>query len=203
MPLVALPALLACAPGCGGDDDGGGGSSSADASPGSSDAAPGGDAGGLFVLESSAFPDGGEIPPRHACADSDGDDVSPPLSWSGGPAAAGYAVVLTDLSIEGGFVHWVLWDVPGDLMSLPEDVDKVEEPEEAPGAKQTLAFDGETRGYRGPCPPDQHTYELALYAVDENPLSGVSLDSTRDEVAAVLADRALAAARLTGTFAPP
>jgi hypothetical protein len=42
-----------------------------------------------------------------------------------------------------------------------------------------------------------------LHAVDDDPLSGVSLDSTREEVAAVLADRALATARLTGTFAPP
>ncbi len=95
---------------------------------------------------------------------------------------AGWAVVLTDLSIDGGFVHSVIWDIPGDVAALPEGVEKVAEPAEPAGAKQTLAFDEETRGYRGPCPPEEHTYEFALYALGENPLAGVTLDSTRDEL---------------------
>jgi phosphatidylethanolamine-binding protein (PEBP) family uncharacterized protein len=180
--------LLATAAGaCGGDDDGG-----------AADAPDGGASD--FVLTSSAFDEGGEIPLRYTCP-PDGDDLSPPLSWSGGPAAAGYAVVLTDLSNQ--LVHSAIWDIPGGVTSLPEGVEKVAEPSTPAGSKQALAYDGETRGYLGPCPPERHTYEFAVHAVDENPLGGLTLDSTRDEVAAVLEDRALDRARLRADFAPP
>lgn len=207
---LALAALSATAA-CGGDDDGDGEAddgASADAGDddGSdgADAAPDQDGGGtLFVLTSSAFEEGGAIPLRHVCADHGGDDVSPALAWSGGPDAAGYAVVLTNLSLEEGFVHSVLWDVPGDVTELPEDIEKVAEPSEPPGSRQTLAYDGTTRGYRGPCPPEEHTYEFALHALDELPLSGVTLDSSRDEVVEVLTQRALVSTTLTGTFTPP
>ena len=121
------------------------------------------------MLTSSAFEEGAEIPLRHACAMQGGEDLSPALAWSGGPEVAGWAVVLTDLSIDGGFVHSVIWDIPGDVAALPEGVEKVAEPAEPAGAKQTLAFDEETRGYRGPCPPEEHTYELALYALARIP----------------------------------
>jgi hypothetical protein len=205
--------LLAALVACGGDDDGdgdgepddGAGADAGDDDGGDgADAAPDQDASGtLFVLTSSAFDEGGEIPLRHVCTDHGGDDVSPQLSWSGGPVAAGHAVVLTDLSVGDGFVHSVLWDVPGDVTELPEGIEKAAEPSDPPGSKQTVAYDGETRGYLGPCPPEQHTYEFALYALDELPLTGVTLESTGDELVEVLTERALASTRLTGTFTPP
>jgi phosphatidylethanolamine-binding protein (PEBP) family uncharacterized protein len=152
-----------------------------------------------FALTSSAFAEGGAIPLRHTCP-PDGEDLSPPLAWSGGPDAAGYALVLTDLSNQ--LVHSVLWDIPGETTSLPEAVEKVAEPPVPPGSKQALAYDGQTRGYRGPCPPEQHTYEFALHAVGEDPLPGATLDSSRDELVELLAAEAIATARLTGTFTP-
>jgi Raf kinase inhibitor-like YbhB/YbcL family protein len=209
--LLPLLAALSATAACGGDDDGDDGEAddgtAADAGDDGgdgADAAPQEDGSGtLFVLTSTAFEEGGEIPLRHVCTDQGGDDVSPALSWSGGPDAAGYAVVLTDRSFDGGFVHSVLWDVPGDVTELPEDIEKVAEPGEPPGSKQTLAYDGTTRGYRGPCPPKQHTYEFALYALDELPLTGVTLESTSDELVDVLTERALVSTTLTGTFTPP
>ena len=209
---LALVAALAAAA-CGGDDGGSGDDGGDDGSDGSGgeadagglpDAAPPFDATSTFlVLTSTAFEDGAAIPLRHACADHGGDDLSPALTWSGGPEAAGYAVVLTDRSIRGGFVHSVIWDIPGDVASLPEGVDKVAEPAEPAGAKQTLAYDNETRGYRGPCPPEEHSYEFALFALAENPLPGVTLDSTRDEVADALSEQAILSTLLVGTFTPP
>ena len=50
------------------------------------------------------------------------------------------------------------------------------------GAKQPLAYDNQTRGYLGPCPGSQHTYQFALYAVDTNPLPGLGMTSTRAQV---------------------
>jgi phosphatidylethanolamine-binding protein (PEBP) family uncharacterized protein len=149
-----------------------------------------------FVLSSSAFPDGGKIPVRHTCS---GIDVSPPLAWTGGEAA-GYALVLADRT--DGQVHSVLWDVPGSAASLPEAIEEVAEPSVPAGARQALAIDGKTRGYVGPCPAEEHTYDLVLHALDEYPLAGLTLESTRDQLAEVLGQRAVARATLVGTFEP-
>jgi Raf kinase inhibitor-like YbhB/YbcL family protein len=61
-----------------------------------------------ITLRSPAFADGDTIPGVYTC---DGDDVSPPLEWSGVPSdAAELAVVVEDPDAPGGtFVHWVLW----------------------------------------------------------------------------------------------
>jgi len=207
--LLVLAASLAA---CGGDDDDGSGDDGGgDGSDGGgeadaavADAQPPFDATTTFlVLNSSAFEAGGEIPLRHACATHGGEDLSPALAWSGGPEAAGYAVVLTDRSIDYGFVHSVIWDIPGDVTALPEGVEQVAEPAEPAGARQTLAFDETTRGYRGPCPGEEHMYEFALYALRSNPLPGVTLDSTRDEVIDALTEEMIISTTLTGTFRPP
>lgn len=194
-----LAALAALATACGGDDDSGIDGSAGDpidAAPGSPDAAA-----GSFVLTSTAFTEGGEIPLRHTCQQNGGDDLSPPLTWTGGPEAASYALVLTDRS--NRLVHSILWDIPGDATALPENIEKVAEPAVPAGAKQSLAFDGTTRGYRGPCPPEEHTYEFALYALPDNPLPGVTLDTSRADLVDAFTDRALQTTTLTGRFAPP
>jgi Raf kinase inhibitor-like YbhB/YbcL family protein len=187
--------VLACGSDKERDEAGQNGDDSADDAPGGSGTdqpAPRG-----FVLTSTAFDDGERIPGLYTCASL---DVSPPLAWSG-QAAAGYALVLTDQT--EGAIHWVLWDVPGDMASLPEGIEKVPEPKVPAGAKQALAIDDRTRGYSGPCPSDQrHLYQFALYAVDEYPLSGVTLDSTRVQLVEVLAQRSDAKASMRVTFEP-
>src|SRR5438445_679675 len=61
-------------------------------------------------LVSPAFTTGSAIPARYTC---DGPDVSPPLSWSGGPPAEEYALIVTDPDAQGGeFVHWVVYAIP-------------------------------------------------------------------------------------------
>ncbi len=159
------------------------------------DASP--DAGGAFAVTSATVTEGGVIPIAHSCR---GANTSPALAWTGGPAAASYAVVLTDLS--NGLIHSIIFDVPGSRTELPADVDKVAEPPDVPGAKQPLAYDGRTRGYLGPCPPNTHTYQWKLYAVDAATLPGVTLASTRTQVAAALDQHDLATATLTATFTP-
>lgn len=159
------------------------------------DAAP--DASVGFALTSATVTEGGAIPIAHSCR---GANTSPALTWTGGPAAASYAVVLTDLS--NGLIHSIIFDVPASRSELPADVDKVAEPPDVPGAKQPLAYDGRTRGYLGPCPPNTHTYQWKLYAVDAATLPGVTLASSRTVVAAALEQHDLATATLTATFTP-
>ena len=109
-------------------------------------------------------------------------------------------MVLTDRS--NNLVHAIIWDIPGARTDLPEDVDKVAEPPDVPGAKQPRAYDNQTRGYLGPCPSSTHTYEFALYAVDANPLPGLTIANTRAEVLPVIMAHDTASATLTATFTP-
>lgn len=154
-------------------------------------------AAGAFTLTSPTVTEGGVIPVAHSCR---GANTSPALAWTGGPAAASYAVVLTDRS--NGLIHSIIWDVPASRVDLPADVDKVAEPPDVPGAKQPLAYDTRTRGYLGPCPGSTHTYEFKLYALDVATLPGATLSSTRTQLAPILDAHALATTTLTATFTP-
>jgi phosphatidylethanolamine-binding protein (PEBP) family uncharacterized protein len=150
-----------------------------------------------LTLTSTAITEGGTIPVMYSCR---GANVSPPLAWTGGPSAPGYAVVLTDRT--NNLIHAVIWDIPGTRTELPEDVDKVAEPPDVPGAKQPLAYDNQTRGYLGPCPGSTHTYEFAIYAVDANPLPTLTLSNTRAQALAIITAHDTARATLTATFTP-
>ena len=59
-----------------------------------------------FALHSSAFDQGGPIPRRHCC---EGEDLSPPLSWSGAPEGTrSLALVVDDPDAPAGtFTHWL------------------------------------------------------------------------------------------------
>jgi phosphatidylethanolamine-binding protein (PEBP) family uncharacterized protein len=97
----------------------------------------------------------------------------------------------------------MLWDIPGDISSLPAQVEKVYQPPAPAGAKQPFGYDEATRGYLGPCPDELHRYQLALHAVDVYPLPGLDESSTLIEVGAAVQAHAAARATLTATFTPP
>ena len=101
-------------------------------------------------LRSAAFESRGAIPARHT---GEGEDVSPQLSWSGAPdGAKSFAVICHDpdapLVTPGtyGFVHWVLYDLPGSATGL----------EEGTGEGTAGANDFGGSGYGGPMPPEGH-----------------------------------------------
>ncbi len=72
-----------------------------------------------FLLTSSAFAVGGAIPRRHTC---DGEDRSPPLSWTAPPTGSrSLALILDDPDAPGGrFIHWLAWGIPPDAGGLAE-----------------------------------------------------------------------------------
>ena len=102
-------------------------------------------------LQSSAFENRGAIPKRHT---GEGDDVSPELSWSGAPEkTAAFAVICHDpdaplVSASGtyGFVHWTLYNIPGEVTSLTEGT----------GEYTAGGNDFGKTGYAGPMPPEGH-----------------------------------------------
>jgi Raf kinase inhibitor-like YbhB/YbcL family protein len=111
-----------------------------------------------LILTSSAFQEGQTIPVKYAC---DGQNVSPPLAWSEVPAGTiSPALIVDDPDAPGGaFVHWVLYDLPGDATALGEGT--------SVGVQGVNGF--RKSGYGGPCPPkgSTHRYYFKLYALDK------------------------------------
>lgn len=152
-----------------------------------------------FTITSSAFEDGASIPERYT---ADGENSSPPLSVEGVPAEAEtLALIADDPDAPGGtFVHWLLWNVPGDRTALPAGIPSDESVETLSGASQGTNDLDET-GYSGPAPPaddDAHTYRFTVYAVDTT----LALDAGagRDALDDALSDTTLGSARLTGEY---
>jgi Raf kinase inhibitor-like YbhB/YbcL family protein len=115
--------------------------------------------GAVFQVESSAFTQGDTVPVQFTC---DGDDVSPPLSWSGVPEdATELRISLRDPDAPGGiFTHWLV----GGIDPSSSDVGQGMVP--AGGTEEMNSF-GE-RAYGGPCPPpgDAHRYIFTVEALD-------------------------------------
>jgi hypothetical protein len=149
-----------------------------------------------FTLASSAFNPGEPIPRQHTC---EGDDQSPPLRWSGVPAGTkGFALIVDDPDAPAGtWVHWVLYDIPGNTSELTAGIP----PEESlpGGAKQGLN-DFRKVGYGGPCPPPgkPHRYFFKLYALDSpTPLKP---RMTKARVLRAIEGHVLGRAELMGTY---
>jgi Raf kinase inhibitor-like YbhB/YbcL family protein len=160
----------------------------------------GGDAGasastaatGVFQLTSPAFTEGGTIPDEFTCV---GDDVSPPLAWSGVPAGTvELALVVRDPDADG-FVHWVVAGLPATTGGLAKGNPPA-------GATQALNDFGRA-GWAGPCPPsDVHHYDFRIYALSAS--SGVAAETAAAEAAdRVETAPVLASAALSGTVAAP
>ena len=69
-------------------------------------------AGGVKMeLKSTAFEPGGLIPAKYTC---DGQDISPPLSWSDAPTGTQSLALISDDpdAPVGTWVHWVIWNIP-------------------------------------------------------------------------------------------
>jgi Raf kinase inhibitor-like YbhB/YbcL family protein len=143
-----------------------------------------------FELRSTAFSDGEPIPRRHTC---EGEDVSPPLSWSDPPEGTqSLALVVDDPDAPGGtFTHWLAWDIDPAAGALGE----------GQAAPSEGSNDFGQAGYRGPCPPPghgPHRYSFRLYALDA-PL-GVRPGAGKTEVERALDGLALATVELMGRY---
>ncbi len=150
-------------------------------------------------LRSPAFEPNGEIPVRYTC---DGQDVSPPLEWSGVPEGTRSLVLIVDdpdapdpAAPRMTWVHWVLYNIPPSATGLPEGVSPSDLP---PGTLQGLN-DWKRTGYGGPCPPiGRHRYFHKLYALSEVlPDLGTP---TKADLLRAMEGKVLERAELVGTY---
>lgn len=148
-------------------------------------------------LRSEAFGHEGEIPTRYTC---EGDDVSPPLEWSGVPDGTKSLALIVDdpdapdpKAPKMTWVHWILYDIPAHVRALPEGVAKL-----PPGTREGVN-DWKRTGYGGPCPPiGRHRYYHKLYALDTE--LGDLGQPTKAQLEAAMRDHILAQAELMGTY---
>jgi Raf kinase inhibitor-like YbhB/YbcL family protein len=149
-----------------------------------------------FTLKSPAFAAGADIPRQFTCTAT---DVSPALEWSNAPAkAVSLALIMDDPDAPvGTWVHWVLWNLPPSVHSLPEGVAKREQLDD--GSRQGRN-DFSKIGYGGPCPPPGklHRYFFRLYALDVK--LTLAPGASRQELDAALKGHILGQAEYMGTF---
>ncbi len=118
-----------------------------------------------LAISSPVFANGQSIPARYTC---EGEDVSPPLEFSGVPSNAASLVLIVDdpdapdpAAPKMTWVHWLLYNLPADTSGLAEGVTTLPQ-----GTLSGISDFKRTR-YGGPCPPiGEHRYMFKLYALD-------------------------------------
>ena len=148
-----------------------------------------------FALTSTAFHEGEAIPSRYTC---DGEDVSPPITWTSPPAGTKSLALISDDpdAPMGTWVHWVVYNIPPAIQQLPEAFPA--QKERSDGTRQGVTDFGRI-GYGGPCPPSgTHRYFFTLYALDT--ILSLPLGATKRALEAAMQGHILAEARLMGTY---
>ena len=142
-------------------------------------------------VSSPVFGTHGRIPERHT---GEGEDVSPPLEWSGAPQGTrSFAVVVhdPDAPLVDGFTHWVAYGISADAGGLEE------------GAQDHVSGQNSfgNAGYSGPAPPPGHGvhhYYFWVYALDDD--LGLEPGLDRRALLERIEDHVIEQARVIGTY---
>ncbi len=149
-----------------------------------------------LIVQSNGFTDRTVIPKKYTC---DGEDISPDLYWDDPPSGVeSFVIICDDPDAPGGnWVHWILYDGPPDLRSLPEAIEDL--PLLPDGAFQGRN-DFDRIGYNGPCPPPgkPHRYRYKVYAVDKK--TGLPPGATKNDVLKEIKGHILSKGVLIGTY---
>lgn len=122
-----------------------------------------------------------------------GVNMSPALQWSGAPAGTkSFVVTLFDPDVAetgSGWWHWVVYDLPANVNSLPKGAG-AEHSSVLPSGTQQGRTDLGNDAYHGPCPDKgqpPHHYRFTIYALSVEKLdvppeaSGAMVTSTAKE----------------------
>jgi Raf kinase inhibitor-like YbhB/YbcL family protein len=116
-----------------------------------------------FAVSSSTLKENGLMPIKYT---RDGDNLSPPLNWSGIPnETKSLVIIMYDPDAPSGvFYHWILYNIPKNINSIPEGIQK--SPITPYGYQGINSYN--TLGYDGPSPPkgSTHRYIFLVLALD-------------------------------------
>lgn len=146
----------------------------------------------MLKVSSTAFQHNAPIPRRYT---GEGEDISPPISWSGVPPGTKELALICedpDAPREEPWSHWVVYHIPADRTSLPEG--------SAGGAMEGQNDFGRS-GYGGPMPPPghgTHHYHFKVWALDQSP--DVGPGATRNRLLRAIQGHVIAQGELVGTY---
>jgi Raf kinase inhibitor-like YbhB/YbcL family protein len=118
-----------------------------------------------LLITSNVLRSGGEMDDRFT---QNGDNKSPPINWSRGPAGTqSYVILAEDAGVDRAepIVHWVIYDLPSASRGVPLGLAPDATLEN--GAKQGKNVRG-AAGYVGPKPPagQTHPYHFQVFALN-------------------------------------
>jgi len=141
---------------------------------------------GKFLLTSPVVEDMKELPQEFT---GDGEAATPPLAWTGVPAATkSYALIMDHADKEGNMKwYWTQYDIPSGTTSLAKNAHDI--------GKMGTGFKGEV-GYEPPMSKGagSRTYVITMYALNE-PLN-VAGKPGREELLAAMKGKMIASSSL-------
>lgn len=157
-----------------------------------------------FTLSSTEVKSGSPMALAQAFTACNGQNISPALSWSGGPAGTrSFAVTMYDPDVRAGqgWWHWLVFNIPPSVHGLAAGAGSAGSKDLPAGAEQGRNDFGLSQ-YSGPCPPvgdHAHHYEITVYAVR---VAHLPLDSTASgaAVSSALRSNTLATAKIVGRY---
>jgi len=156
---------------------------------------------GVVVTTTAQRPDG-RLEDRHSAYH---DNISPPLAWTAAPDARSWAVIVEDPDApqDEPFVHWMIWNIPGEATGLPQGLPNAAELMTPQGAVQGRnSMHG--HGYFGPRPPaghGLHHYYFQVFALDDTLEMGP--ETPLIELVNALKARTLASGEMVATYEAP
>ena len=154
---------------------------------------------GKLRVQSAAFNANGAMLAKYS---EYADGVSPALTWQAVAGAKSYAVIMEDPDAPNKpFVHWLAWNIPANVTSLPEGLQEQPRLTEPEGVLQGRNTRGSI-GYYGPKPPvgdPAHHYHFQVFALDTVLPLGWGAD--RDQLLQALQGHVLAKGEIIGRYA--
>lgn len=143
-------------------------------------------------ISSPAFTNLEKIPKRYT---SEGENISPPLKWSGLPPGTQQLALIChdpDAPLPRGFTHWTIYGISPTVTQVAE----------ASGNKFTEGTNSADKlGYTGPAPPKghgTHHYYFWLYALNKE--LDLEPGLNREQLLDAIADHVIEQARLIGLY---
>lgn len=148
----------------------------------------------MIQVSSPAFNPGSPIPKKYAYP-PEGENVSPPISWSGLPKGTREIALICDdpdAPRAEPWVHWVVYRIPPDRRGFEEG--------STGGAVEGRNDFGKT-GWGGPLPPrgsGPHHYHFKVYALDQ--AVDLKPGATKSELLKAIRGHVLGQGELVGTY---
>ena len=148
-----------------------------------------------LLVTSDAFRDGKAIPAKYT---ADGENMSPPLSWSGQKQAGEYILIVQDADSRGSKPQllWLVYNIPRDVTSLPANASAA-----GGNFQQGMNYKGQV-GYAGPDVKSGKPHRIFFQVIAlDTPIKaapGVDLPTLED----LFIGGVLCNGRLIGTYPP-